>query len=81
MAGCWMEVRVRIFYGKFSGLIATLVIIAKKKAAGNPKISLPPFAKILLLEIFKCRVIGAGEFHDVPSWFQLEIEFSLPGFY
>ena len=70
-----------IFYAKIRGANYDVAHNCKKKAAGNRKISLPPFAKILLLEVFKCRVIGAGEFHDVPSWFQLEIELRLPGFY
>lgn len=59
---------------------------AKKKwATGIRKISLPPFARRycffirrLLFEIFECRVICAGELHNVPSGFQLEVKLRLP---
>ena len=42
---------------------------------------MPPIARILLLEVFKRRVICAGKLHDVPPRFQLEIELRLPGLY
>ena len=51
----------------------------KKRRQGIRRYPCRPWQKCLLLEVYKGLVIRAGEFHDVPSRLQLEIELRLPG--